>query len=84
MDKTIEEIKEMTQELYQAVIGIPENPDANGLIGDMEDVKELLKAQNGHITKNTVSISRLKGGFLGLSVFISLAGLILVALKVLG
>ena len=42
---------EMIQELYQAVIGIPENPNSNGLIGDLAEVKRDIKEQNGKVRK---------------------------------
>jgi len=51
MAKTVEE---MVQELSQAVIGIPENPDDNGLIGDVSEIMKLLKALNGQVAKNTM------------------------------
>ena len=53
--------KEQIQELCQAVIGIPENPDENGLIGDIRDILELLKEQNGRIRKNSKHIYILTG-----------------------
>ena len=46
--------KEMTKELHQAVIGIPENPDENGLIGDVKDIIKELKVVNGRTRKNEV------------------------------
>ena len=53
--------KEQIQELCQAVIGIPENPDENGLIGQVKDVLELLKEQNGRIRKNSKHIYIITG-----------------------
>ncbi len=57
--------KEMVRELYQAVIGIPENPDENGLIGDMAELKELAKSQNNRVRKNEQKISKIWGILIG-------------------
>jgi len=46
--------KELIRELYQAVIGIPENPDENGLIGDMKTLHTKLDLVNGRGRKNEV------------------------------
>ncbi len=59
--------KEMTQELYQAVIGLPENPEENGLIGDVKELVKVIKEQNGRIRKNSKLI------YIGYGVFIAIA-----------
>ena len=46
--------KEMTQELYQAVIGIPDNPDENGLVGDVKEICVEMKRLNGKTRGNEV------------------------------
>ena len=53
--------KEQIQELCQAVIGIPENPKENGLIGKVDTIVDLLKEQNGRIRKNSKLIYILYG-----------------------
>lgn len=60
--------KEILQELYQAVVGIPESPDENGLIGDIAEVKELLQKQNSRVRKNEQRISKIWGILIGVSV----------------
>ena len=49
--------KKMTEELYQAVIGIPENPDENGLIGDFKEMKGMIQAQNGRQRKTEKKVN---------------------------
>jgi len=66
--------KEMTLELYQAVIGIPENPKDNGLIGKIDGIETLLKIQNGRVTKNEKCISNLKSKIRGIIIGISVFG----------
>lgn len=63
--------RDMLQELHQAVIGIPDNPDENGMIGDIKEIKDILKTQNNRIRNNERNISRVKGILVGLSVIIS-------------
>ena len=75
--------EQMTQELYQAVIGIPENPEDNGLIGDVKDIKGLLVIQNSRISKVERNISRVKGILAGVGVLTSLVGLLFLILNFL-
>ena len=58
--------KELLQKLYQAVVGIPENPDENGLIGKVDDISELLKLQNCRIRRNEQKISKIWGILIGI------------------
>ena len=41
--------------IKQAVVGIPESPDENGLIGDCREMKEQLRQLNGEVKKNTTA-----------------------------
>ena len=41
-------------ELYQSVVGIPENPKENGLIGKVEAIDQKLDKVNGRTRKNEV------------------------------
>jgi len=66
--------KEMIKELYQAVIGIPESPDENGLIGDVKDIKKEFRILNGRVRINETSISRIKGIGIGLGIVTTLSG----------
>ena len=67
-EKTQKEMpnKEMLRELCQAVIGIPSNPDDNGIIGDIADIKELVGNQNNRIRKNEVKIGKMWGILIGI------------------
>ena len=44
--------KEMILELYQAVVGIPDNPIDNGLIGDIQEIKTQVQITNGRTRAN--------------------------------
>ena len=46
--------KEILQELYQVIIGISGNPDENGLIGDVREIKEQMLIINGRTRSNEV------------------------------
>ena len=50
-DKTTDQ---MIAELHQVVVGIPENPYDNGLVGDITEMKNQLKELNGQVAKNTM------------------------------
>jgi len=63
--------KELTRELYQAVIGIPESPDDNGLIGAVKEIKTILTNQNGRIRETEKGLSRIIGFVTGFSIIIS-------------
>ena len=49
--------EEMIRELYQCVIGLPDNPADNGLIGDIDDIKKLMVGQANYVTENTRNIA---------------------------
>lgn len=61
-------VEEMVQELYQAVIGIPESPDENGLIGDIREIKAWQRIQNGRISCCERNINIIKGILIGIGV----------------
>ncbi len=52
--------KEMVSELYQAVVGIPDNPNDNGLIGDIEEIKKQVRSTNGTVKTNVVRLDHLE------------------------
>ena len=66
--------KEMVRELHQAVVGLPENPEENGLIGDVKEIKSILITQNGRIRSNERRISRINGILVGIATVGGLAG----------
>ena len=49
--------RDLLREIHQVVIGLPDNPEANGLIGDMAEIKQLLVTQNGSIRENAKNIA---------------------------
>lgn len=73
--------KEMIHELSQAVIGIPENPRDNGLIGKVDSIERLLVLQNSRISKNERSISKIVG--VGTGAF-GVIGIIITLIQVFG
>jgi len=60
--------RQMTEKLYQVIIGIPENPEDNGMIGDVKEIKTLLKEQNGRIQSNSKRIATIIGILAGAGV----------------
>uniref|UniRef100_A0A6M3IIE5 Uncharacterized protein n=1 Tax=viral metagenome TaxID=1070528 RepID=A0A6M3IIE5_9ZZZZ len=44
---------QMITELYQKVIGIPENPMDNGMIGQVDRIEYQLRELNGQVRTNT-------------------------------
>ena len=57
--------EEQVRELHQAIFGVKDSAD-KGMAGDMREIKELLKTQNGRVQNNRASISKLKGIMIGL------------------
>ena len=56
------EIQRKVDKIYQAVIGIPESPADNGLVGDIQEIKEQqgkiiteMKRINGEVAKNSTA-----------------------------
>ncbi len=64
--------KKMTQELYQAVVGIPDNPEENGMIGDITEIKELIKSQNGRLRTNEQRVIKITGFLVGIGATIGI------------
>ena len=54
--------REMIQELYQAVIGIPENPDENGLVGDVKKLNGKVRSNEVRSKVNQGAIASLASG----------------------
>jgi len=46
--------KQMIYEVYQAVVGIDRNPEDNGILGDVKDIKAHLVKLNDQVGKNTM------------------------------
>ena len=61
------ELEQQTQEIHQAVFGVPLTED-KGLCGDIKEIIALQKAQNGRVRKNSNGISKIKGIMIGLSI----------------
>jgi len=59
------ELEQQTREIHQAVFGVPHSEE-KGLCGDISEIKELLKTQNGQVQTNRNSISKIKGIMIGL------------------
>ena len=57
-------------EVHQALFGISHNPDENGLVGDVKDMKGHLVKLNGQVKTNT--IFRKAGTFLTGAIVIAL------------
>ncbi len=64
--------KDMLRELHQAVVGIPENPEENGLIGNVKELTRVIKEQNGRIRRNSIKIAAITAMLLA---FATLTGL---------
>ena len=66
--------KEMIQELYQVIIGIKNNPDDNGMIGDIKNIEKHLATLNGQVRTNTTF--RVIGTWLSCSMVLTLLSII--------
>ena len=52
--------KEILRELHQAVVGIPESPDDNGLIGAVKDIRDEVRSLNGCVRNTIVRVATLE------------------------
>ena len=57
----------LIREVHQAVLGIPGTED-NGLVGDLKEIKDLVREQNKRIRKNEQKISKIWGILIGVGV----------------
>ena len=56
--------EQMVAELYQAIVGIMESPNDNGLIGDIAQISDKLDLLNGRVRGNEVR-SKVNQGIIG-------------------
>lgn len=68
--------------LAQAVIGMPDNPDDNGMVGDIKEIEKHLKELNGSVSRNVSTISKLESTAHMLKW--SVGGLMLLIIAVIG
>ena len=59
--------EEMVKELYQAVVGIKDNPGDNGLIGDIRDISKKLDIVNGRTRANEIR-SKVNQAIIGITI----------------
>lgn len=52
--------EQMIAELYQKVIGIPENPHDDGMIGDIAEIKASVKNMNALVASNVLRVTRVE------------------------
>ena len=62
-----EERDELLIELKTAVVGMKDT-DEKGMVGDVKEIKDTLKKQNGRIRKNTIAIASLVSFLTGLGI----------------
>ena len=67
------------QRVAQAVIGMPDNPDDNGMVGDVKEIEQHLRKLNGSVASDGSDISMLKWAVGGLWLLVlSLIGVVIV------
>lgn len=49
--------RELLQELHQVVIGIPDNPHDNGLVGQIADIERQVRSTNGTVSANVIRLN---------------------------
>ena len=62
-----EERDELLIELRTAIVGI-KNTDMKGMVGDIKEINDNIKKQNGRIRKNTIAIIALVSFLTGLGI----------------
>ena len=67
----------MLQTLTQVIIGIPNNPDETGMIGDIKEIKRDIKAQNSRVNKIEGKQKFLYGLIVGSGTFGGIVGSIM-------
>ena len=65
---------DMVRMLYQVIIGLPDNSQDNGMIGDVKEILKHLETLNGQVHTNTTF--RKIGTFISCSIVIAMLGLL--------
>ncbi len=50
------QLEDTVNKLYTAVCGLDDNPDNNGIFGEIKEIKKLIEKQNGRVRKLEIAV----------------------------